>query len=150
MGDQADADPVSIALAHLRTDSTVLAAFGGADHISGLVEAPWPHLRVTQGPGGSLRDLRWALTSDVILEVYGAPDGSPGDAEMRRLGMRAVLAVKALQDKVYGPAEPVVSRVVPATNLAPSPVTGVGNLMELATGQSRWTATLTLTLRPPA
>ena len=62
MSDLSTVDTVSILLGWLRTHPAVLAAFGDPSHISGMVEGPWPHLRVIDGAGGDYGQMRWLIT----------------------------------------------------------------------------------------
>ncbi|MEQ7008468.1 hypothetical protein ABN028_20040 [Actinopolymorpha sp. B17G11] len=134
----ADADAVALALAWLQGNPTLAGEFGG---VSGVMEAPWPRLVVTTGPGGDLGDMRWNTRQEVTLEVYGDPDGRPGKAALWRLTMLAASALVELADRGDAPAGvPVVSAVDPNGTLAWSP---------LANGQHRWIVSCFLTLHPP-
>ncbi|CAL9326842.1 hypothetical protein [Streptomyces sp. SudanB91_2054] len=135
----ADADPVSVILAWLLKHPVAADALGGPGRVSGIAEGPWPHLRVTHGPGGDLRDLTWGITPEVTLELYGDPGGWPGQAELRRILLRCVLAVKELEEAPYVPGQPVISGVNPSGLLVWSP---------LVDGQPRWVMNLLVTLHP--
>lgn len=100
----ADADPVSALLAWLQNHPEVADALGGPGRVSGIEEGPWPHLRVDHGPGGDLRDLRWAISPEVTLEVLGDPGGWPGKAELRRILLRCALAAQELAEALTRPA----------------------------------------------
>lgn len=141
MTDPSAADPLAVVVAWLRAHPRIAAEFGGPEHVSGLLEAPWPHLVVSPGPGGDLGDLYWLSSPEVTLEVYDDPAGTRGRAALRRLAMIAAVVCKELADRTdHSPTEPVVSEVRPTGVLAWSP---------LATGQPRWTLNLGITLRPP-
>jgi hypothetical protein len=135
----ADADPVSVVLAWLQQHQQVADALGGPGRVSGIAEAPWPHLRVTHGPGGDLRTLTWATSPEVTLEVYGDPGGWPGQAELRRILLVCAGAVQELVEAPHEPGRPVVSGVQPSGVLAWSP---------LVDGQPRWLLGLLVTLHP--
>lgn len=135
----ADADPVSELLAWLQQSPEAAEALGGSGRVSGILEAPWPHLVVTHGPGGDLRDLRWATSPEVTLEVYGDPGGWPGRAELRRILLRCAAAAQARVEAPYVPGRPVVSGVHPSGLLVWSP---------LVDGQPRWLMNLLVTLHP--
>ncbi|MGA5822237.1 hypothetical protein ACPC54_30760 [Kitasatospora sp. NPDC094028] len=135
----AAADPVAVALAHLRRHPAVLEAFGGPGHVSGLVEAPWPRLRVTSGPGGDLRGLRWETASEVTIEVISDPAGWPGSAELRRLTLLAAGALLDLPEVDPPPAGPVVSHVATSGPLA---------FTELTSGAIRYSIALQVVLHP--
>lgn len=139
MADLTATDPVAEAVAHLKSHPGVLSAFGGAEHISGVVEAPWPHLRVDLGPGGDLGDLLWATTVEVTLEVYDDPAGTRGKAALRALTLTAALALMELTDRVPTTGQPVISRVRPSGMVAFTP---------LASGQLRCTLGMLVTIRP--
>ncbi|MFJ8301365.1 hypothetical protein ACIQ9R_36440 [Streptomyces sp. NPDC094447] len=136
----ADADPVAAVLAWLAKHPKVHEALGGPGHVSGIREAPWPHLRVTSGPGGDMRTLEWATEPEVTLEVYGDPGGWPGPAALRRIALVAALAAKELPDATAEPGQPVVTSVRPSGALIDSP---------LADGQPRHLFGLLVTVHPP-
>ncbi|MER5301303.1 hypothetical protein ABT039_17775 [Streptomyces lasiicapitis] len=135
----ANADPVSALLAWLRQHPRVAAALGGPGRASGIAEAPWPHLRVTHGPGGDMRTLAWATEPEVTLEVYGDPGGWPGQAELRRIILVCAAAATELPDAPHAPGQPVISGVRPSGTLLWSP---------LVDGQPRWLLGLLVTLHP--
>lgn len=134
-----DADAVALTLPWLRSHAKVLSAFGGAEHVSGLREAPWPHLQVTDGVGGDFGNgIGDPLVEVVDLTVWGAPDGSVGEAAMRRLIITACEAMVDLQFAPYTPGQPAVSRVR---------VTSI-NSQALTNGQRRRIAAVQVTMRP--
>ncbi|MEU5425551.1 hypothetical protein AB0H73_08070 [Streptomyces olivoreticuli] len=135
----ADADPVATVLAWLAEHPKAAEVLGGPGRVSGIAEAPWPHLRVTAGPGGDLRDLTWATETEVSLELHGDPGGWPGPAAMRRTLLICALATAELTEAPPAAGRPVVSRVRPSGMLIDSP---------LATGQPRHILGLLVTLRP--
>ncbi|MFJ4342700.1 hypothetical protein [Streptomyces sp. NPDC088915] len=136
----ADADPVAVVLAWLAEHPKVAEALGGSGRVSGIREAPWPHLRVAPGAGGDMRALEWAIEPEVTLEVYGDPGGWPGPAALRRIALIAALAAKELPDAPAKPGRPVVSSVRPSGVLIDSP---------LADGQPRHLFGLLVTVHPP-
>ncbi|MFJ4880067.1 hypothetical protein ACIP93_33335 [Streptomyces sp. NPDC088745] len=135
----ADADPVSAILAWLQEHPEAADALGGPGRVSGLSEAPWPHLRIDHGPGGDLRDLNWAIAPEVMLEAYGDPGGWPGKAELRRILLRCARAAQDLVEAPYVPSRPVISGIKPSGLLVWSP---------LVDGQPRWLMNLSVTLHP--
>ncbi|MEU3652841.1 hypothetical protein AB0E67_08300 [Streptomyces sp. NPDC032161] len=114
-------------------------ALGGPNRVSGISEAPWPHLRVTHGPGGDLRTLTWATEPEVSLEVYGDPGGWPGQAELRRIILACAAAAMELPDAAHTPGQPVINGVRPSGSILWSP---------LVDGQPRWLLGLLITLHP--
>lgn len=136
----ADADPVAVVLAWLAEHPKVTEALGGPGRVSGIAEAPWPHLRVTTGPGGDMRTLEWATEPEVTLEVYGDPGGWPGPAALRRIALIGALAAKELPDLPAKAGQAVVSSVRPSGVLIDSP---------LADGQPRHIFGLLVTVHPP-
>lgn len=137
----ADADPVPVVLSHLRQHTGLLAEVGGdADNITGIVEAPWPHVRIATAPGGDLRDMRWAAETAVLIEVFGDPAGKTGEAKLRRIAFTVLEAVKELEGADAAPGKPFIARVSAADVPASVPLT---------TGQRKWSATLRLVARPP-
>lgn len=140
MAEFEDADAVVEVLAWLRSDPDVLAAFGGPDHVTGLMEAPWPHLRVAASAGGDAGDLTWDSRPEVVLEVYGDPQGTVGSAALRRLLLlvgRVLKRMPATRD--VGAGETVVCDVRPVGAAAPQ---------TLSSGQARWTMTVSVTIHP--
>ena len=134
----AAADPVSAILAWLSEHPKVTEVLGGPGHVSGLAEAPWPHLVVSHGPGGDMRQLRWAAQPDVTLEVYGDPGGWPGSAELRRITLVCALAAQEVVDADPQPAGPVICGIS-WNSLVSSP---------LISGQPRWLIGASVTLHP--
>ncbi|MFB6525251.1 hypothetical protein [Streptomyces sp. NPDC056399] len=135
----ASTDPVSALLPWLQQHPAVTAALGGLDRVSGIAEAPWPHLRVSHGPGGDLRTLTWATEPEVTLEVYGDPGGWPGQAELRRILLTCATAAAELPEAPHRTGQPVVSGVRPSGTLVWSP---------LVDGQPRWIMGLLVCLHP--
>ncbi|MEU6460339.1 hypothetical protein [Streptomyces sp. NPDC046976] len=135
----ADADPVSALLAWLQQNDQVADALGGPGRVSGIPEAPWPHLVIGHGPGGDLRDMTWATAPEVTLEVHGDPGGWPGQAELRRILVRCATAALGIVEAPPTPGRPVVSGVKPSGLLVWSP---------LIDGQPRWLMHLSVTLHP--
>lgn len=150
MTDQTSADPVAVSLSWLKAHATVVAAFGTTASITGVVESPWPHLRVAPGAGGDLRGGRWDLDEDVLFEVIGSPDGSPGEAEMRRLAMVVVQAMLELPDRAHTATDPVVCQVRPVGHPRPgqAPWT-LGQRGVTTSGQSKWSITMNVAMHPP-
>lgn len=135
----ADADPVSVLLAWLKQSPEAADALGGPGRVSGLVEAPWPHLVIGHGPGGDLGDLRWVTTPEVTLEAYGDPGGWPGKAELRRILVRCAQAAQSIVEAPHTPGRPVINGVKPSGLLLWSP---------LVDGHPRWLLNLSVTLHP--
>ncbi|MGW1275490.1 hypothetical protein ACWD4V_00840 [Streptomyces tsukubensis] len=135
----ADADPVSVLLPWLREHPRVSEVLGGPGRVSGISEAPWPHLRVTHGPGGDLRTLTWATEPEVTLEVHGDPGGWPGQAELRRIILTCATAATELPGVQALPGHPVISGIRPSGTLLWAP---------LADGQPRWILGLLVALHP--
>ncbi|MGX1268096.1 hypothetical protein [Streptomyces phaeoluteigriseus] len=135
----ADADPVSAILAWLQDHPEVADALGGPGRVSGIQEAPWPHLRIDHGPGGDLADLRWRIAPEVTLEAYGDPGGWPGKAELRRILLRCAQAAQELVEAPHVSGRPVISGIKPSGLLVWSP---------LVDGQPRWVMNLSVTLHP--
>lgn len=135
----ADADPLPQVLAYLQQHPDVTEALGGPGHVSGLLEEPWPHITVTPGPGGDLRNLRWDTVMDISIEAYGDPSGWPGPAELRRLALLAVAVCVELPDADRPPGAPVITAVSPSGALAWTP---------LETGQPRWSTGVLVTSHP--
>ncbi|MEU2968953.1 hypothetical protein ABZ687_28750 [Streptomyces ardesiacus] len=137
--DLADADPVSVLLPWLQHSAQAADALGGPGRVSGIAEAPWPHLVIGHGPGGDLRDLRWATEPEVTLEVLGDPGGWPGKAELRRILVRCAQAAQGIVEAPHTPGRPVINGVKPSGLLIWQPYVD---------GQPRWVMNLAVTLHP--
>jgi hypothetical protein len=135
------ADPVAALITWLRAHATIVAQFGSADRVSGLNEAPYPRLMVAPSQGGSDRSLRWLIEPEVALATFGTLDGTPGQAELRRLHYVALAAAEELTRSTFGPSAAVVTAVRPssAARYAPEP----------GTGQPVWRSTLLVSIHPP-
>ncbi|MER6109383.1 hypothetical protein [Streptomyces hirsutus] len=134
-----DADPVAVLLPWLQQSAQAADALGGPGRVSGIYEAPWPHLAISHGPGGDLRTLQWATEPEVTLEVLGDPGGWPGKAELRRILVRCATAAQGIVEAPHVPGRPVVNGVKPSGLLVWSP---------LVDGQPRWLMNLAVTLHP--
>ncbi|MEV7512081.1 hypothetical protein AB0O57_29405 [Streptomyces sp. NPDC091201] len=135
----ADADPVSELLAWLQQSPAAADALGGPGRVSGIPEAPWPHLVVTHGAGGDFRDLTWATSPEVMLELHGDPGGWPGRAELRRILLLCATIAKQAVEAPHVPGRPVISGVQPSGTLVWAP---------LVDGQPRWMFGLSVTIHP--
>lgn len=133
-----DVSAVTEALGWLQTHPDIVAVFGSS--VSGVSEAPWPHLMVTRAPGGNLGDLRWSRTDEVQLEVHGHPDGGPGPAALERALLTAVRALGEITERDLAATDSVVSRVSSSGGIVDRP---------LPEGQPRLLTTLRLVVRPP-
>lgn len=137
------ANPVETLLSWLRTDGAILGEFGGPDRVGGENEAPFPRIRVTHSPDGSDGDLRWFSTPGVIVETYGAVDGTPGMHELRRLhyvvlGRISVIPERQAEAPVSGRA--VISSVVARR---------ARYRREPGTTQLVWSSSLLVGIHPP-
>ncbi len=141
--DLADVDPVAVAYAWLRQHPRVLAELGGdSTHVSGIREAPWPHLVVSTAPGGAGDDDHRLQITNTSVEVivWGHPDGSDSPGKLRRIVLVAVAALLELQTRPYELDQPVVNK---------ARALGVPQRQDLVNGQRRWRQTVTLRMRPP-
>lgn len=132
-------DGLAVLLAALRSDGTVLAEFGSADAVTGLVEPPYPHLAVTAG-GTDVDDSGWRSVQEAQIAVYADRQRSPGSAELRRLLAVAIEVARGLPDRTYLDDEPVVTFVQVGSGPLYLPETG---------GSDRWLATVRLHMHPP-
>jgi len=140
MGELYDADPVAEVLAHFKQDPLVIDAAGGEDHISGMIEGPWPHVVVSPGAGGDLREAVASMEPDVLVEVIGPADGTIGPAALWRIAMKAVVSAKGMPERDHVAGRAVVSAVRFTGGLTKQP---------LSSGQIRWSATLSVTISAP-
>ncbi|MBM0201918.1 hypothetical protein JNW90_01445 [Micromonospora sp. STR1s_5] len=101
-------DVVALAVDVLKTSVVVGEKFGGPEHVSGLNEPPFPHLRVISLPGGDDGRLLWTVRRELQVEAWGHPDGRPGKAALHRLLYDAVIVLARLADDDHVPGRPVV------------------------------------------
>lgn len=140
----ADANPVAAVLAHVKAyaaDSTGPGSvdFGAAEHASDRLEGPWPHVAVTPGVAGDLRDGRWDAEHEVTLQVYADPEGTVGKFDLWQRTMRLVASCVTIPDLPRAPAGPVVVDVSPSSVDAWTP---------LISGQGCWTVSLFVVTHP--
>lgn len=140
MRDLADLDPVAEAIYHLTVDNPVVDdALGGPEHVSGQMEAPWPHLAVFEGSLGDLtRKAR--VSHEITLELYGPQDHSIGKADLFRRMSRVLRSLEAMPER-----EPIPGRPVPLRCYIQGGVT----MQPLTNGQLRFNATVVLHLGLP-
>jgi hypothetical protein len=105
--DLARADPMPRVLSWLSGHPVLADALGGTGRVGAFNEPPYPRLRITD-PGGDDRDLRWLISTEVLIEAYGDLDGSPGKAALRRI---LYLALGALAELPEQPGSPVITAV---------------------------------------
>lgn len=141
MGDLADADAVAEVLLHLKGDTALLESFAGtAANVSGIPEAPFPHIVVSPGAGGDPRDLLASHEPEVLLEWWAPGDGSVGSADLWRLAMRTLTSLKQMPERNQPAGRAVVCGVR---------VTGGLTRQPLESGQLRWQATINVAVAPP-
>jgi hypothetical protein len=137
VADVVDADALAVALAHLRADATLAAEFGDGERFTSRNEPPYPHVRVTDTPGGSDRALEWLTSPELTIETHGDLDGSPGKATLRRLHYLVLQALRDLPKTEQ--AGPVVTAVM---------FTGGGGYVPEPTGQPRYLSRVQLSIHP--
>jgi hypothetical protein len=138
--DLEDADAVAVVIGYLNSLPAVTEILGGSDRISDRNEPPYPHLKVTDTPGGSDRGMRWLIAQELTLELYGDMDGSPGKADLRRGLVRILTALRDLPDVPAVAGQPVVTSVE---------TTGAFGFVPEPTGQPRYIARRLVYLHPP-
>jgi hypothetical protein len=136
-----EADAVSAVIAHLRTHATTLELLGSPPSVSGILEGGWPHLIVTEGANGNLRNMIWEHDQEVTLQLVSHPNGTPGKAALRRQLLRLASVVVDLPNKTdWVPGDVIVSNVTTA---------GTAGFRPLSTGQLSYEVGLMVTVRPP-
>lgn len=136
------ANPVETVLAWLRTDPVILGEFGGADRVGGENEAPFPRVRVRHSPDGDDGDLRWHAQPGIVLETYGALDGTPGMHELRRLhfvALRRVAVIPERQEAGLVPGWAVITGVLARK---------ARHRREAVTGQLVWSSSVLVGIHP--
>lgn len=138
---QSDVDPLAVVLAHLKAHPTIATLLGGPEHVSGIHEAPWPHLIVTEGIASDLRRGDWEAEYEIALQLLGHPTGAPGKAEVRRLSAKVMRVLLAMEDEMEpGPTDPVVSKTGPSGGYIWHPTAG---------GQPTYRFAVRVTVHPP-
>lgn len=140
--EQADVDPVVVVLDWLRAHPKVATLLGDTStHVSGIHEAPWPHLIVGDGVASDLRAGDWEAEWEVAFTVVGHPNGAPGQAELRRMAAKVLSVVLKMPDEMDpGPHDVVVSRALSSGGFVWQPY---------ASGQPSYHFAARLTMRPP-
>jgi hypothetical protein len=134
-----DADPVTLVLDYLAADSDVAAALGGGGRVRGVDRPPYPCLRVTNPPSGSDGALLWVVQPVIQIEALGDPDGTPGNAVLRRALYTAMTSLARLPEQPYTPGTPVVTYVA---------AVGAGGSSPLPGNRPRYVGQLRLTMHP--
>lgn len=134
-----DVNPVAEVIGWLETHAALAAEGLTAEHVSGRVEAPWPHVRVTPSPGGFLQDMIHQHTEEVQVEVIDHPGGVLGQATVRRLLLLVAKAVAGLDDRDVSAGETVVTDVRSTSGAVWSPLPGE---------QPRYLTTFSITAHP--
>lgn len=132
-------DVVARVVAHLAAHPRVVAVLGDGHRVGGRNQPPYPRVRVTQPPGGSLREGRWLLAPTVEVEVLGDVDGSPGDPAMVAAWTATIAALRDLPDQPHVPGLPVVTAVT---------FPGGGGSSPEPNGQPRWLFTAQIHVHP--
>jgi hypothetical protein len=135
-----DADAVAEVISWLSTHTTATGLLGDPPSLSGIAEAPWPHLVVIEGLNGDLRNLTWEHEQEVTLELLSSPTTGPGKAALRNQLLQLAAAVMELPDRAVGPTSVVVSNVKPSGGL---------RFQKLTTGQLSYQLSLLVTVHPP-
>lgn len=138
--DLVDADPAAAVIAYLDAQLAVQEALGGTGRISARNEPPYPHLGVTDTPGGSDRNMRWLIAPEITLNLWGDLDGSPGKAALRRIFYTILQALRDMPDQPAAPGQPVVTFVQS---------TGAGGWSPEPTTQPRYLGRVQLFMHPP-
>ena len=140
--EQSDVDPVVVVLNWLKAHPKVIDLLGDPDtHISGIHEAAWPHLIVTDGVASDLRDGDWEAEWEVSFQIVGHPNGAPGQAQLRRIAAKVLAVVLKMPEEMRpGPGEPVVSKAGTSGGFVWHP---------LASGQPSYNFAARITVRPP-
>lgn len=140
MPDLVDADPAAVVIAYLSSHPAVTEALGGPGRISAKNEPPYPHLGVTDTPGGSDLSMQWLIAPEVTLKLWGDLDGSPGKAALRRIFYTILQAVRDLPDQPTAPGQPVITAIGN---------TGAGGWLPEPTGQPQYTGRRQIFMHPP-
>lgn len=138
--DLVDVDPAAVAIAYLLGRSRLVEAFGDGGWLTSRNEPPYPHVKITDTPGGADRALRWLIAPELTIETHGDVDGSPGKAALRRLHLLVLQELRDLPDQPAQPGQPVVTAVgfPGAHGWVPEP-----------TGQPRYLSRVHLAMHPP-
>jgi hypothetical protein len=140
MGDLSDVDPVGEVIWRFLNAAEVTEILGGPDRVSGLLEAPFPHLRVIPGSTGEMSTMRGRMVHEVTLELYGPMDGSVGSAALFRMLAKVLRFANRIPDGAHPSGRAVLSRLNIQGGITRQPLTS---------GQLRYVATLNVTILPP-
>lgn len=137
--DVVDADALAVVLAALNAHQGLRDAFGHgeAPFASSRNEPPYPHVKITDTPGGTDRTLHWLTSQELTVETHGDLDGTPGKAALRRLH---VLVLQTIRDLPTAEQDhPVVTGVTfpGARGYVPEP-----------TGQPRYLSRVQIQIHP--
>jgi hypothetical protein len=137
----ADVDATAMAIAYLGNHPDVVAALGGSTsgRVAGTNRPPYPRIVITDPPGDD-GDLIWRLSPALQVEVLGDIDGGTGKAALRKILYTVLGVLRQWPTIAFGPGQPVVTMVTPAAG---------GGWIPLGNGQSRYVATVRLTVHPP-
>lgn len=137
-----DADAVAEVLTWLRGHPVTLDLLGTPDpSVSGILEAPWPHLIVGEGTNGDLRNMVWEQEQEVTLELVSDPTGAPGKAALRKQVLQLAQAALELPNQPRTATDVVVSSV----RVVPTPPV----YSKLSTGQLSYRVSLMVVVHPP-
>lgn len=141
MADLPDLDDV--ALTHLRGDPGMLAALAAFDVAADGIRGdgprpPYPMIVVTSTAAG--RFGRWVARPELLVEVWGDPDGRPGKKALYGLLVTALRVLRMLPDRDFGPGEAVVTFVSDDA---------AGGWLPDPGGQPRWVAAVPVAGHPP-
>lgn len=137
--DVVDADALAVVLAYLNAHTGLKDAFGHGDEpfASSRNEPPYPHVKITDTPGGSERALDWLTVPELTIETHADPDGTPGKAALWRLH---VLVLQALRDlPKTAQSGPVVTGML---------FTGARGYVPEPTGQPRYLSRVEVPIHP--
>jgi hypothetical protein len=135
-----DADPVAFVKGVLGADGDVTTILGGSGRVRGVDRPPYPCLRITNPPGGSDGSLLWLISPVIQIEALGDPDGTPGNAVLRRALYAATTALRRIPEQPYIPGTPVITNVS---------AVGAGGSSPLPGDRPRYIAQVRLTMHPP-
>jgi hypothetical protein len=136
--DVVDADALAVVLAALNAHPGLLEAFGhGGPFASARNEPPYPHVRLTDTPGGAERTLDWLTAQELTVETHGDLDGSPGKARLRELHVRVLQVIRDL------PKQPQDHPVVTGVSFP-----GARGYVPEPTGQPRYLSRVQVAIHP--
>ncbi|MFJ1706841.1 hypothetical protein [Kitasatospora sp. NPDC088346] len=141
MRDLASLDAELLAVEWLSNHEELTGVLGSKGRVGARNAPPYPRLRITQVPGGSVPGWRWLGTFHLQVEALGDLDRSTARPSLRLAFTTAVKALHELAARPALPGQPVVTAVQALS---------AGGWLPEPTGQGRYVGVVAVTAHPAA